>query len=275
MTFATLETSVQDGRPIELMRVCFLTNVWCYTTSETPIVFDGDTFLPLPIKHGEIDLSSDTAKSQVTISVPEDCLIGELFRVQAPPGVVTVTLFSKHVDEDVDVKVLWKGRIVNSDWVQPWLNLTSESIISSLQRVGLRRKYCIPCPHVLYQIGSGMCNVDRAAFKVDGVVGTISGTTISSAGFVVADDDLFAGGYAEWINADTGYAEKMMIKTSDHSGTIVVTSQPRGLVAGMTMSVYPGCDHTQAACARFNNSLNYGGMPFIPLKNPFDGATLY
>ncbi|MBK7804300.1 MAG: phage BR0599 family protein [Chloracidobacterium sp.] len=37
-----------------------------------------------------------------------------------------------------------------------------------------------------------------------------------------------------------------------------------------------GCDHTLATCiAKFANGLNYGGMPYWPTKNPFDGTIIY
>ena len=45
---------------------------------------------------------------------------------------------------------------------------------------------------------------------------------------------------------------------------------------GDTIYLYPGCDRTLATCtAKFGNSANFGGFPFIPTKNPFGGSPIY
>ena len=275
MTFAAVETSVDEGSPLELLMVSYLTNQWYYTTAESPVSYDGHTYTPLPIKHGAIAQTGDVAKSQLTISVPQDCPVGELFRIQPPTAIVTVTLFQKHAGES-EVKAVWKGRIVNNGWEQPWLNLTTESVFSSLQRLGLRRKYATQCPHPLYSQGHGLCNVVKADHKVDYVVTSISGATVNCAAAVGAAAEFFAGGLVTWVHATSGYAEQRMVKSSDALGNFVLTSAPLGLVVGATISTYPGCDHSTEACdSKFNNSLNYGGMPFIPTKNPFNGSTIY
>jgi hypothetical protein len=36
-----------------------------------------------------------------------------------------------------------------------------------------------------------------------------------------------------------------------------------------------GCDRTFATCqSKFGNSLNFGGFPWIPVKNPFAGDSI-
>lgn len=275
MTFASIETSADEGRPLELLMISFLTNHWYYTTQETNVVHDGNAYTPLPFSHSSIPAGADVGKASITIKVPQDCPVGELFRVQSPPGVVTVTIFAKHSD-DAEVKAIWKGRITNSDWNQPWLSLTSESIVSSLQRVGLRRKFSMQCPHALYGIGHGLCNVVKDDHKHIYTVTSITGATINC---VAANDkpaNYFAGGYLTWIHATSGYLEQRMIKSSDVTGNLVVTSAPPGLAIGDSLTAYAGCDHEAATCdTKFGNSLNYGGWKYIPLKNPFNGSTLY
>jgi len=84
----------------------------------------------------------------------------------------------------------------------------------------------------------------------------------------------YAGGYLEY-DVVTGISERRFI--TDHtSGALTLTTVPAGLVVGATVRVYPGCDHTLATCAsKFGNAANYGGFPFMPTKNPFDGSPLY
>jgi hypothetical protein len=49
-----------------------------------------------------------------------------------------------------------------------------------------------------------------------------------------------------------------------------------GLAIGDEVTVSPGCAHTQAVCNDvYSNGENYGGFPFMPRKNPFDGTPVY
>ena len=43
-------------------------------------------------------------------------------------------------------------------------------------------------------------------------------------------------------------------------------------LAGLSVTAYPGCAHTTAACQAFANLLNYGGQYAIPTHNPMDGT---
>lgn len=275
MSFDSQETSVDSGKPIELLLISYMTNVWCYTTSERQDVYDGKTYIPAPMQHDALKSSGEVAKTTLTVSISQDCPVSEMFRIQPPSGVVSVTLFTKHAD-DAEAKAFWKGRIINVEWEPPWLKLTVENVHSSLKRMGLRRKYSSQCPHALYGQGLGLCNVNRDDHKVIYTVGAVSGTSVSSASLTAHADQFFAGGYVEWIHATTGYKEMRMILSSYADGHLVLSSVPVGLVPGAALTIYPGCDHLSTTCdTKFGNSENYGGMEFIPKKNPFGGTTLY
>ena len=274
MTFATQETSSDDGKPVEMLLIAYLTNVWCYTTSERHEVHDSRTYLPMPMSHDAFKSSGEIGKTTLTVSLSQDAPAGELFRVQPPSGVVGATLFVKHAD-GTDVKAFWKGRIVNSEWEHPWLKLTIENVHSSLKRMGLRRKYSAQCPHALYGQGIGLCNVSREAFKSTQIVASITGTTVVVSPATGRADQYFAGGYAEWVHATKGDKEVRMILSS-YNDRVILSSPPSGLVTGSVLTLYPGCDHLSTTCDdKFSNSINYGGMENIPKKNPFGGSTLY
>ncbi len=211
--------------------------------------------------------TGDATRSSLGIKVPQDAPVGELFRVQPPSGVVTVTLYGEHYGDN-DFTVIWKGRVTSVEWVQPWLILHTENIFSSLQRIGLRRKIAAQCPLALYG-----CGVLKEDFVVNMTVSSITGAVVvctpSSA------TDYFAGGYASWTHATRGTIERRMIRSST-GGTLTFAVVPPGLVPGMVIKAYPGCDHTLATCnSKFNNSLNFGGMPFIPSKNAFNGSSVF
>lgn len=271
MTFASNELSVDSGRPIELLQITYSQEQWNYTTAEVPITYGGSTYEPLPITRGKIQPTGDASKASLTFSVPHDTPVGDLFRVRPPSEIVTVTLFGEHY-LDNDFQTLWKGRITSVDWRTPWLDLNCESVFSSLRRIGLRRRYGAQCGHVLYE---SKCAVDRNAFRLTGQVTLINGATLTMPASGSATSGYYAGGYAVWISDTTGAVERQMIIGSA-SGNIVLSSAPSGLAEGMIIDIFPGCDHFLSTCdTKFGNSLNFGGTPFIPQKNPFSGSTIY
>jgi hypothetical protein len=48
-----------------------------------------------------------------------------------------------------------------------------------------------------------------------------------------------------------------------------------GTGGGRAFEAFAGCDRTFATCqSKFGNSLNFGGFPWIPAKNPFAGDSI-
>lgn len=273
MSFEALEVSKEGGRPVELLSISFQQYQWRYTTAELPIYYNGIAYSPLPTERDEIESTGDFTRSNLTIKLPHDSPVGELFRVTPPSGVVSVNLFSKHYDYD-QFMTLWKGRIINIQWELPWMVLTTESVFSSLQRVGLRRVFASQCPYSLYGPECGVAEVDhRAVYTVD----EVSGLTVTCYAAIGQPTDYFAGGYLTYNSAIRNTLERKMIKHSvSTTGGIVLASLPLELVPGTQVYVHPGCDHSLTTCSnKFSNSLNFGGMPFIPKKNPFGGSSIY
>jgi len=78
-----------------------------------------------------------------------------------------------------------------------------------------------------------------------------------------------AGGFIRWLRAD-GRAEQRTIM--GHTGTTVSLDYPGPeLAPGLDVEALPGCDQSPGACAARGNSVNYGGCPHLPNKNPWNG----
>jgi len=55
-----------------------------------------------------------------------------------------------------------------------------------------------------------------------------------------------------------------------------ITQAGLSAAVGDQVRAYPGCDHSLITCAnKFGNSLNFGGFPFMPEKNPMDGTPVF
>lgn len=273
MTYEAIETSAENARPVELLHVNFAQYSWRYTTAEVPITYNGQEYTPIPMERDEIESTGDFTRSNLTIKLPQDCPIGELFRIQPPSGVVSVNLFAEHYDYG-QFMTLWKGRIINIQWEAPWMILTTESVFSSLQRVGLRRVFGTQCPYALY---GTECSVAAIDHRETHTVNVLSGMSVTCYSLIGRPENFFAGGYLTYTSAVRETVERRMIRSSSSAtGVLTLASLPVELVAGTVLNLYPGCDHSLSVCnSKFNNSLNFGGMPYIPQKNPFGGASLY
>ena len=121
-----------------------------------------------------------------------------------------------------------------------------------------------------------MCNVDKTAFQATATITATSGNVITVTGIASSATNYFAGGYVE-LDAGNGLKDRRFITSSTNTTLTLNTAFGAALQLGITtILVYPGCDHTLSTCKnKFSNTLNYGGWPFIPSKNPFGGDPVY
>ncbi len=268
MTYATIEASVQSGRPVELYEFISGATAYRYTSADGDVVYGGNTYTAVPIARGDVEATSETARLALEITCDRSLPVLDLFSTMPPDEIVAVTLRRLHVG-DGEAITLWMGRILNVTWKSAAAEIHCESVYTSLKRTGLRRLYQMACPHVVYDAG---CGLSRASFKATKTVSAVSGVTLSIAS-IGAADGYYAGGYLEW--ASGGVTKRRAIR-SQVGGSVVVSFPLPGMVGGASVDLYPGCDHTLATCAsKFSNNLNYGGMPYFPEKNPFSGTPIY
>lgn len=268
MTYATVEASVQTGRPVELYDFLDGATAYRYTSADGDVSYGGNTYTAVPIARGAVEATSEVARMSLDITCTRDLPVLDLFAVAPPEDVVLITLRRLHAG-DGEAVIMWMGRILNVTLNNSAAEIHCESVYTSLKRTGLRRLYQKSCPHVVY--GSG-CGLARATYKATKTVSTVSGTTITVGSIGVADA-YYAGGYLEWTSSGVIHRRAIQSQTG---GALVISFPIPGISASASVDLYPGCDHTLSTCSgKFSNSLNYGGMPFFPQKNPFSGVALY
>ncbi len=275
MTYIAQEQSIESGSPLELYEITLGTQVWRYTSGDANYsdIVTGAIYKAAPIIRPNLIYSTDIAKTTLEIQFERTMDFLELFRVTSPSEIVSLII--KRVqrnDTSHEVIVIWSGRILNILWEGAIAKGNCESIRSSSQRFGLRRCFQLQCPHVLY---SAACGASKALHEVSGTVTGISADVIivpeSSGGA-----GTFTGGYAEWTSVTTSATERRMITNDDGSGNLTLAGIAVGLSIGSPIRIYPGCDHTIDTCElKFSNSLNYGGFPYTPSKNPFGNNPVF
>lgn len=273
MTYSARETSADLGAPFELYEFNRNGQVFRYTSADRDVVWLAATYARAAISRSAIESGQEIGRQGIRITAPRDLAIVDLYRVAPPSDPVLVTIRQSHDgDPDAEFVIVWQGRILGVEFLGADVDIQCESVFTSLRRVGLRRAWQRTCPHVLY---GPECRVTRASFQSAAVLSSVSATTLQSTTFGALGTGYLAGGYLEFITA-ASTPERRAILT--HTGdAITIDRVIPELVNGNSVLVYPGCDHTTGpnGCARFGNLPNYGGTPFIPIKNPFGGDPLY
>lgn len=266
MTYDARELSLESGEPVEMYHFVRGNTHSRYTSAKSAVTYLGETWEPALIQRDRIEFTTEKGRNNLKVATTRDFEIADLFRAMPPTDVILLTVHRMHVGE-IEGAVIWAGRVLNCEFTNSTASLTCEPISTSLQRVGLRRMYQRQCPHVLY---GSQCKANKASFSVPVTVGSVTGLVVTSASFGLYADGYFAGGYIDFVI--NGNTERRFI--TDHTGTsITLNLTLDGLAAGSSIVAYAGCDHSLATCnSKFNNAKNYGGMPFIPIKNPFSGS---
>ena len=264
-TYTDIEHSVESAEPIELFRFTYGTTRFLYTSADHDISYLSETYVAVPIKRGNITHTQDLGVAELEVMVSRDNDLASVFIGPPPDAVVNLTIFRSHVDIS-DVVVVFKGRVISVAFGKSEAKLTCEPVFTSLSRPGLRAIYQMTCRHLVYGF---RCGANSSAFRVSGTVNTINGIAITSPIFATKADGWFTGGWIEFTNG----VKRMII--SHVGNTIKMATFGHGIGAGASFYAYAGCDKAMNTCInKFGNFARYGGFPYMPKKNPFEGDAI-
>lgn len=287
MSYETYEESRADGGPIQLYLFRYGTGTseyYAYTshTEEKTVDHGGSigsvTYSPIPIQRDGIVSNGTLDKSSLKIGMDIGTDLAELFRVYPPSDVVTLTIYEGHVDDpDSEFLAVWAGRIVTAGREHSELQVSGEPISTQLRRAGLRRNYQYGCPHALY---GTQCGADKISATNGATVASLDGATVTlEAGWEgYFDADAFLRGMLEWTPSGSSTQRRTIIRIA--GDVLTLSGLPTGLSAGDSVDVILGCNHKAFApdgdCeALHDNLVNYGGQPWIPIKNVINKNPFY
>lgn len=269
------EMSNYGGRPVQLFDFNRGSLHWRYARADQDITFprDGQVYKALPgLADNGVQQLTTSEENDVSISVPSDSEIAQLYVSNTPTDRMYVTIWVYDLDEADDGRMYWKGTVAGKavgDAGESRLNC--QDLAVGFARKGLRLAWERDCPHTLYD---SECRVDPALYEVVGTVVKAQGTRIQSAILQNFADNYFAGGFCMWEIAPGIYQRRGI---ESHGGsTVIIIGGVQSLVAGMTVKFYPGCGHTIQVCdSKFNNHLNFGGAPNLKGESPFSGNPVF
>lgn len=265
-------------RPIELYKFTYGPSNEYYTSYDTNIVYLGNTYKAIPIGRSKIELKNDVSKQSIDVTIDNSEYPPKNWFNGFVEDIVSLTIFQQ---TESGTNVIWKGRVVSISPEPSFIKITLESIFTSLRRPGLRARYQRNCRHVLY---GPECRVTRTYHEIDVLATGIDVTgTIITLGYI----STFPDGDFSAIAAPGDYFTGLLRFNDtyrtiiEQTSTTVKISKPIPLLSytlsytSTNVFLYRGCDKSRTRCQdRFGNLNNYGGFPFIPSKNPFDGSII-
>lgn len=271
MTFATIETSNDDGRPIYLYAFTLGAATWRYTSSDSDVAVDGYSWKAVPISDDGVKMTGDAATDGLTITAPNTIAPVQMFFGSPPSMTIMVHIFHYH-EGDTQAVLNYVGELMQVNQPQPGTaTLTCNTISASMQRDGLRLAWQRNCPYALFDRTT--CKVDKTIHAVTMVVADVVGSTVYFNGMTGADGT-YDGGFIEWEHPSRG-TEYLAIETQVGS-TCEMFGVTDGIYFGLEVIAHPGCNRTIGDCAtKFNNLDNFGGVPDLPGKSPFDGDPVF
>lgn len=234
------------------------------TPHEVIVEMGGGTFEPCQIERNALALGAEAAKAALDLKLPPDhALVRHLLQAATRGEITSVVLRTASRSSPSSTSwmlsgVRWMGRVLGVEVADEAARIRCEPAQVSLKRIGLRRLYSRSCSHVLYSQACGASPVSASAIVED-----VSGRLVYLDTMPPAVDGALAGG---WLETASG-ARHMIVRVSVPQVELLY---PADVQPGDPVLLVAGCDHSMQTCqSRFNNLDNYGGFPFIPIKNPF------
>lgn len=268
--YSDAEESAHDASPVEGYKFIGTSTNYLLTTANTDQTINGEVYTSIEIKRGTIKSGNQSDDSlDIQLEVPYDIqLIKDYGYTSSPPDLsLEVRRFHVGTNPATDWVLIWKGKVTGFSISGHIAKIRVPSIFAlALQGVIPSAFYQAPCNHVLYD---ARCKVVEATFKQT--------TTIATGGVTSATITVVNDGFIDnFLNAGiihlTGKGERRLI-IKNIANVITINFPFNNAADADAVDLTAGCDHAFAGdcITKFNNQINFGGFPFIPTDNPFEG----
>lgn len=250
--------------PIALYEFTHGGEKWYFTSSSEPHTYAFQTYTPIPILHEKIEVNTDLFKSTISINIGHGNDMSQRFVQRAFSKILYVTIYRMF---GADRIVEWAGRVLTVDVEDEDIKMKCELASILMKKPALQRKYQKTCPHSLYGTACGALKESFALHNILVTDVSANGLVITLNHDIAVGDKIYQAGI---LMTETNQYERMIVDQDYVNDTVTIASPIWGLAAGDLVALYQGCDHTLTTCRdKFSNHLNFGGMPWIPSKNPF------
>lgn len=250
-------------RPAWLYEVTQGSSFWHWTSHGASIVAGSQQWEPEDITHTQIKKSTDCFDEGVTLKIGLRSAGNPFYQFLSgpPPAPLHVKIYKVLFPDLAFGSPVYEADVLNVSFAERGV---VEATLSSVLGVAEAR-----VPRVLVQglcnwqlYDSATCQVAESPRRISAVISAVGTTWIESPSFSVGDNYLALGKIV------FGSETRLIIA---HTGSRVTLNAAfrATATAGAKVTAWPGCDKTLNTClAKFNNVLNFGGCPYVPLKNP-------
>jgi hypothetical protein len=247
-----------------------------------PATWTNGVFTRAAIQHDSIQLTSDTTIKgvAVTISATDTMFQRLFFTIPTSRILIDIYRLNDVLNFTADGMIrIFSGELTSNSFAGLTYTGSFAPITFSIDKPIPRFFNQRRCNYVHYGPG---CGLNKDNFSSHAVISSwlrysrqlvVTITAISPNTGIAGG--LYSNGYL--IEPITGSKIGIVSGTDNGDGTSNLFVQywiPELETVGSNLLVYRGCPHNVPGCNSFGNIANYGGEPFIPLKNPsYDGIT--
>jgi uncharacterized phage protein (TIGR02218 family) len=248
-------------KPVELYKIWTDTTYWYYTNGDVAVTYSGVEYVPTAISRDST--SYDSTMDVTTINVKFAVITNPVIQFVAQNPITTAWIEISRLFRDQDPLekgVIFIGQIKTVSFKGTYGEASCVGFEHFLRSIIPLWRYSTTCNHTLFDVN---CKKVKASYKVTAtVLVDETQTIITSATFATMSDGYFARGLMEF----EGEYRTMVSHVGD---TVTLNYRMLNLEDNDTVSVSPGCDGIIETCRdKFDNILNFLGMPFIPVENP-------
>lgn len=279
MNYADAERSTYDGSPLELFKFELGPIAYAYTSGDAEHDYQGLNYLPEAISREQLTQDEEDGAGSLTISLPTDNPVAQLFTSQLPSRQLFITIYRTQRGTG-EYTVAFVGAIAAASFSEGACTLTCQPDSASFQRQVPSKLFQHQCRHVLFSqteyYGTSVertdsaqatgCNLKKANYRTAATVEVVQGIQVKAAAFATKPDGYFTYGHIELAGGDVRWI-------TAHYGDTLELAYKAGIEPGDTIIAYPGCDGLESTCrGKFNNVINFSGFTRIPSVNPFNSS---
>lgn len=264
MSIRNIETSEQLAQPVELFDIRISGLNLHLTSYNRNYEFENVMYEAMQIKRNELKVDTNSFDDRVKVTLPVRSNVGQRILNSDLESTTSLTITRTFVGI-TEKYIMWSGVIVQKEIDSQYLHLICLPTAYVLEKIGNRAQYTRVCRHVLY---SANCGADRNLSASENQVTEVTSALLQMKNPV---DDSYKGGIVLLANG----VSRLILSVDSKANTITVINPFLGTIKGENVVLYKGCDKSIKCCTeRFNNYENYGGFPFIPIRNIFSKSVV-
>jgi uncharacterized phage protein (TIGR02218 family) len=234
---------------------------WRFTSYPDTLTAAGQTWTARPITHGALRQTLKADREEVTIETVHESgnpLAQFLPFTLARP--LWVEILMADFSDLATADVLFTGLVGAPEFTGRKITAKASSLLDAL---GQQLPPMLIQQKCNYRWGDPRtCRVDPDDWKIEAVITAIEGNlvTVEDAALTGVAANYFARGWLKVGAGATLEVRDILQSTPDGDRATLALSWPLAHAAvDDEVTLYPGCEHTPAACDDFDNFVNYGG----------------